>query len=122
MGLLLTNGNKEVNIGYIGFALIRQQVAFSFNKEVGDLYKKIYSMFDNKYTKEEENYLNEHLPKYLDKFLYHSDCDGHFCKRDVKGIYKELIKLKPIFNNENLENKYKEILDLFSQEERIDFY
>lgn len=119
MGLLLTNGNKEVNIGYISFGIVRQEVAKAYNLKIGEIYKKSY-IYD--LTQKDYDYLDKNTPKYLDKFLWHSDCDGHFSKRDVKGIYKELIKLKPTFNNDNLKNKYIDILDLFSQEERIDFY
>ena len=119
MGLLLTNGNKEVNIGYISFGNIRMSIANSISDKIGKIYKKSYT---EHLTQEDNDYLDKNTPKYLDKFLWHSDCDGHFSKRDVKGIYKELIKLKLIFNNDNLKNKYIDILDLFSQEKRIDFY
>ena len=119
MGLLLTNGNKEVCIGYIGFGNIRMSIANSISDKIGKIYKKSYI---EDLTQEDNDYLDKNTPKYLDKFLWHSDCDGYFSKRDVKGIYKELIKLKPTFNNDNLKNKYIDILDLFSREERIDFY
>lgn len=119
MGLLLTNGKKEVSLGYLGFYMVRQEVAKAYNLKIGEIYKKscIYGL-----TQEDNDYLDKNTPKYLDKFLWHSDCDGHFCKRDVKGIYKELTRLTPIFNNDNLKNKYIDILDLFSQGERIDLY
>lgn len=35
MGLLLTNGNKEVNIGYIGFGNIRMSIANSISDKIG---------------------------------------------------------------------------------------
>lgn len=79
-------------------------------------------LFFKGYTYEENKYLDEHLPKYLDKFLYHSDCDGYFGVRDVKGIYKELIKLKPTFEREDFYKKYDDLLELFSQGKRIDIY
>lgn len=119
MGLLLTNGNKEVNIGYISFGHIRRSIADSISYKIGKIYKKSYI---EDLTQEDNDYLDKNTSKYLNKFLWHSDCDGHFSKRDVKGIYKELIKLKPTFNSDNLKNQYLDILDLFSQEERIDFY
>lgn len=119
MGVLLTNGKKEVSLGYIGFGKIRMNVANTINEKIGRIYKKTYI---EELTKEDIDYLEKNTPKYLDKFLWHSDCDGHFCKRDVIGIYKELTKLKPIFINKDLENKYIELLELFSQEERIDLF
>ena len=122
MGLLLTNKEKDINIGYISFGIIRKSIANAYNEKIGNLYEKIYNPLFKNYTSEEEKYLDENLPKYLDKFLYHSDCDGYFGVRDVKGIYKELIKLKPTFINENLQNKYNDLLELFSLGKRIDIY
>lgn len=119
MGLLLTNGKKEVSLGYIGFGHIRMSIANSISEKIGKIYKKSYI---EDLTQEDNDYLDKNTPKYLDKFLWHSYCDGYISKKDVKGIYKELVKLNPTFNNDNLKNKYIDILDLFSQEERIDFY
>lgn len=115
MGVLLTNKEKDISMGYLIFGFIRQSIANAYDE-------KIYSPLFKNYTDEENKYLDEHLPKYLDKFLYHSDSDGHFCMRDVKGIYKELIKLKPIFPRDDFNKKYNDLLELFSQGERIDFY
>lgn len=42
--------------------------------------------------------------------------------RDVKEIYKELIKLKPIFPRDDFDKKYNDLLELFSQSKRIDIY
>lgn len=122
MGLLLKNNKNEVYIGYIGFGLIRQSVANSYSDKVGILYSKMYAPLFKEYSDEDNKYLDEHLPKYLDKFLYHSDCDGCFENREVKGIYKELLKLNPVFSCEDFQKKYDEILDLFSQGERIDIF
>lgn len=120
MGVLLTNGNTEVIIGYLGFGFIRRAVAHSFSEKIGDLYDKLYIGY--KYTDEDNKYLDENIPKYLYEFLYHSDCDGYFDIESVKGIYKELEKLKPIFTNEKLEKKYIELLDLFKEERKIDLF
>ncbi len=122
MGIYLTNKEKNVEMGYIGFALIRRSVAKAYNQEISNLYEKLYTPPFKEYTEEENKYLDEHLPKYLDKFLFHSDCDGHFCMRDVKGIYKELIKLKPAFDRDDFYKKYNELLELFSQGKRIDIF
>lgn len=120
MGVVLTNGNKEVNIGYLGFGFLRKAIAHSFNEECGNLYDKLYYGYE--YTKEDNEFLDKKLPKYLDEFLYHSDCDGYFKSESVKGIYEELQKLKPSFQNENLKQKYTELLDLFKDGERIDLF
>ena len=121
MGVVLTNkNNKEVRIGYLSFDFIRKAIAHSFNEEVGNLYDKLY--YGYKYTKEDNKFLDDKLPKYLDEFLYHGDCDGSFESENVKGIYEELNKLEPSFKDENLKQKYIELLELFKDGERIDLY
>ena len=66
--------------------------------------------------------IENNLPKHLLEFLCHSDCEGHFESENVKSIYEELNKLEPFFKNENLKQKYIELLDLFKDGERIDLY
>lgn len=122
MGVVLKNKNKEVSMGYLSFGIIRKAIANSYDEKIGTLYSKMYAPLFKGYSDEDNKYLDEHLPKYLDKFLYHSDCDGYFGIRDVKGIYKELLKLNPMFSFEKLQKQYDEILDLFSQGERIDIF
>lgn len=122
MGIFLTNKEKEVSMGYIGFALIRRSVAKAYNKDISNLYEMMYNPWFKGYSKEENKYLDEHLPKYLNEFLYHSDCKGNFSIRSVKGIYKELAKLKPTFEREDFYKKYDDLLELFSQGKRIDIW
>lgn len=45
MGVFLTNKEKDVSMGYIGFALIRRNVAKAYNQEISDLYEMMYSPF-----------------------------------------------------------------------------
>ncbi len=122
MGLCLTNKEKEVSMGYTGFAVIRRSVAKAYDKNISDLNELMYTYLFRNYSEEENKYFDEHLPKYLDKFLFHSDCDGYFGIKDVKGIYKELVKLKPTFQREDFYKKYDDLLELFSQGKRIDIY
>lgn len=122
MGVVLKSKEKEVSIGYIGFGFIRQKIALSYNEEIGKIYKKAYDPFFKGYTDEDNKYLDKNLPKYLDEFLFHSDCDGYFTSKSVKEIYKELIKLNPKFENENIAKKYNELLELFEDGKRINLY
>lgn len=122
MGIFLTNREKEVSMGYISFAFIRRSIAKAYDKNISDLYEVLYTPPFRKYTEEENKYFDEHLSKYLDKFLFHSDCDGCFSIRDVEGIYKELKELKPKFEREDFYKKYNDLLELFSQGKRIDIY
>ena len=121
MGVVLTNkNNKEVHMGYISFGFIRQAVAKSYSEIIGKIYEKMYSSRDDvEITNEEYKMIENNLPKHLLEFLYHSDCEGYFKSESVKGIYEELQKLKPSFQNENLKQKYTELLDLFKDGERI---
>ena len=95
MGVLLQNDEKSIVMGYLSFGFIRQEVAKSHDKRIGELYLKLYSPFFQGYSDEENKYFDDNLPKYLNIFLFHSDCDGYFSKTNVKNIYKELVKLKP---------------------------
>lgn len=123
MGVVLANKNKEVHIGYIGFGFIRQAVVKSYSESLGQLYEKMYSLRDDITINDDEYKVFEtNLPEYLLEFLYHSDCEGYFESESVKGIYKELKKLNPSFENENLKKKYDELLDLFKDGERIDLF
>lgn len=124
MGVVLTNkSDKEVHLGYVGFGLIRQTIARSYSETIGKIYKKMYSLRNStEITDDEYKIIENALPKYLLEFLYHSDCDGYFDEKSVKGIYKELVKLNPVFDNYSLEQKYFELLDLFKDGERIDLY
>lgn len=120
MGLTLTNKNKDFNIGYISFGIMRKEIAKAFDTKTGEMYERLLMM---KYpTKGENEYLDRVLPKYLDLFLFHSDCDGKLSANEVKGIYKELSKLKVVFENENLEKKYNEMLELFKEGITLHFY
>ena len=124
MGVVLTNkNNKEVHMGYISFGFIRQAVAKSYSEIIGKIYEKMYSLRDDiEITSEEYKMIENNLPKHLLEFLYHSDCDGYFESESVKGIYEELNKLEPSFKDENLKQKYIELLELFKDGERIDLY
>lgn len=122
MGVVLENNKSSIKMGYITFGHIRQYIAYAINNNVGDIYKKLYHM--QPISKEEDEFMGQNIPLYLAKFLYHSDCDGYFCKRDVKGIFKELMKLNLaiVIPDGFMEDKYYELLELFSQGERIDLY
>lgn len=120
MGVLLKNSKSSVKMSYITFGHIRQYIAHYINNNVGNIYKKLYNM--QPISEEENNFMEQNIPLYLAKFLYHSDCDGYFCKTDVKGIFEELMKLNPTISipDKFMEDKYYELLELFSQGERID--
>ena len=124
MRVVLTNkNNKEVHMGYISFEFIRQAVAKSYSEIIGEIYEKMHSLRDDiEITNEEYKMIENNLPKHLLEFLYHSDCEGYFERASVKGLYKELNKLEPSLKDENLKQKYIELLDLFKDGERIDLY
>lgn len=74
MGLSLVSKTKQFDIGYLGFGFIRKEVAKTFDTRTGEIYERL--LIGKKPTEEENEYLDSILPKYLDLFLFHSDCDG----------------------------------------------
>lgn len=99
MGLdLYANGAPfYIEIGYIGFAVIRQQIAHTYNREFGKLYEKQYKdPFFKGYTDEEIKRWNEICNDNLDLFLNHSDCDGRLSAKECRAIIEELDKLPPL--------------------------
>jgi len=86
--------NEPLHIGYIGFGIVRKQIAKSYNEELGKLYEKTYSMFDNQLTEEEGSRYNEICDDDLDILLNHSDCDGKLTTQECKKIIKSLNKFE----------------------------
>lgn len=82
--------------GYIKFADYRLEVAKAFNEKIGEIYKKTYKYFGYEFTKDDVAQWNEFLPEKnnpINKFLWHSDCDGKFTPKECKEIYNELKNL-----------------------------
>lgn len=82
--------------GYIRFANYRVKVAKAFNKAIGEIYEKTYKDYDYKFTEEDKKQWNEFLSDEnaaMNKFLWHSDCDGKITPKECKEIYKELKNL-----------------------------
>lgn len=125
MSLVLTNKQNKVTMGYISFGIIRMNVAKAYSKDIGELYRMMYSPFFTGYSEEEQKYFNNHLPECLDKFLFHSDCGGYLYAKDVKSIYKELLKLDvrlgSLLINNDINKKYKDMSKLFAEGKRIYF-
>lgn len=83
--------------GYIKFANYRIKVAKAFNKTIGEIYEKPYLNCGYKFSEDDLKQWNEILPDEnspMNKFLWHSDCDGKFTFKECKKIYNELKKLK----------------------------
>lgn len=82
--------------GYIRFANYRIKVAKAFNKTIGEIYEKPYLNYKYKFLEDDLKQWNEILPNEkspMNKFLWHSDCDGKFTSKECKKIYNELKKL-----------------------------
>ena len=82
---------------YTKFANYRVKVAKAFNKAIGEIYEKPYKHYGYKFTEEDEKQWNEFLLDEnapMNKFLWHSDCDGKLTPKECKKIYNELKKLK----------------------------
>lgn len=93
MGLDLRADGYEkepLHIGYIGFGVIRQQIAKSYNKRIGELYEKFSQIFGGSLTPEEIEEYNLICDDDLDILLNHSDCDGvlkyHECRKVIRAL------------------------------------
>lgn len=83
--------------GYGIFANYRVKVAKAFNKTIGEIYEKSYKCYGYEFKEEDIRQWNEILPDEnspMNKFLWHSDCDGKFTPKECKEIYNILKKLK----------------------------
>lgn len=79
--------------GYIKFANYRIKVAKAFNKTIGEIYEKPYLNCGYKFSEDDLKQWNEILPDEnspMNKFLWHSDCDGKFTFKECKEIYNAL--------------------------------
>lgn len=82
--------------GYIKFANYRVKVAKAFNKTIGKIYEKPYLNFEYKFSEGDLKQWNKILPDEnspMNKFLWHSDCDGKFTPKECKEIYDILKNL-----------------------------
>lgn len=84
---------EELHIGYIGFGIVRRQIAKSYSEEFGDLYSVTYSLYGNQLTNDQVKRWNEICDDDLDLLLNHSDCDGHLKYHECKKIIKALDRI-----------------------------
>lgn len=100
------NREDTYHAGYMRFANYRVKVAKAFNKTIGEIYEKPYKHYDYKFTEEDTRRWNEFLPDEnspMNKFLWHSDCDGKFTPKECKEIYNILkdLNVEETFYNTN---------------------
>jgi len=82
--------------GYIRFADYRTKVAKAFNETIGEIYQKPYAYLDYKFSQDDLKQWNTILSNKnapMNKFLWHSDCDGKFTPKECKEIYDILKNL-----------------------------
>lgn len=115
--LIYANGAPDkISIGYIGFGMIRQQLARSFSKELGKIYEKPYNdPFFKEFSKEDVERWNCICPEGLDLFLWVSDTNGKLsgakCKKVISDLDKYPIKWPHDWRTDWLE-KYERIKEL----------
>ena len=120
MGLdLRANGypKEELHIGYMGFGVIRQQIARSYNEELGMLYDKTYTYLHYQYTEDEEKRWNEICNDDLDLLIWHSDYEGKLTYQECNKIFKVLNKLDFKYPKEwrqDYKEKYYILKDMIS--------
>lgn len=115
--LLFAHGAPdEVSIGYIGFGIVRCQLANSFSRELGQLYEKPYNDFSFKgFSEEELERWNQICPEGLDLFLWVSSSNGKLsatqCKKVIFDLDKYPMKWPGDWRTDWLE-KYERIKEL----------
>lgn len=81
---------EGLHIGYIGFGVIRRQIAKSYNERLGEIYEKPYKNWDFSYSQEEIEEYNSLCDDDLDILLNHSDCEGrmkyHECRKVIRAL------------------------------------
>lgn len=102
---------------YIRFASYRVKVAKAFNKAIGEIYEKPYKYYGYKFTEEDEKQWNEFLLDEnapMNKFLWHSDCDGKLTPKECKKIYNAMKDLKVEMQGHNyIEMNYYDMHQLW---------
>lgn len=107
MGLTLQSkgSEKEIDVGYISFGILRQKIASFLDEDYGKEYKKVYSAEAMCLWKDDDwKKLNDRLnaiikSKNLDKdivdFIYENDTNGKINYKICKKLY-DLLKGKDI--------------------------
>ena len=118
MGVYLhANGAPdEISIGYIGFGMVRCQLANSFSKELGQMYEKPYKdMSFKEFSEKEVEWWNRICPEGLDLFLWVHDTGGKLsasqCKKVISDLDKYTMKWPDDWRTDWLE-KYERIKEL----------
>lgn len=115
--LFYANGlPDQISIGYIGFGMVRCQLARSFSEELGYIYEKPYKdMFFKGFSEEELERWNQICPEGLDLFLWVHDTDGKLsgsqCKKIISDLDKYPMKWPDDWRTDWLE-KYERIKEL----------
>jgi hypothetical protein len=86
--------SEELHIGYIGFGILRCQIAKSYNQELGEIYEKPYKGFGYTYSESEIDRYNQLCDDDLDLLLNHSDCEGKLTYSECRKISIALNKFE----------------------------
>lgn len=127
MGIDLKNRKRNLRMSYITFGLLRQCVAYSYNQEMGLLYRKWYNTsITGGLTQQEVDRYNELNNSDLDILLLHSDCDGRLTRKECKKIYNVIKDIKfdlfPNWEREDLYERFEELKQMLKDNYTIYFY
>lgn len=108
LDLEVKNTGDTMRIGYGGYFHIRIEILNTISFRLGDKFEK-ECLEQRKYFSDE--LFNEITKLKLDKFIFHSDCNGHLCYRDIKKTLKVLEQYD--FNQSNWKDEIYELINLF---------
>lgn len=125
MGLTITVNNFDsFDIGYIGFVNFRFELAETYNKKLGELYKRwifgsIPYMWEYQKLSDAEFQEMKNIAGDLMIFLAHKDTEGIFTPSDSRKIYKCIENLKidyeinPEYHGQGSFNVLERLKDMF---------
>ena len=77
---LEAKGLETINIGYVGFGIVRMQIASTVSWKLGIAYRSLYSK--EGMTTKVKKYIRNNFDETLVNFLFHSDCDGKMTPKE----------------------------------------
>ena len=113
MGLALeAKGLETINIGYVGFGIVRMQIASTVSWKLGIAYRSLYSK--EGMTTKDKKYIRNNFDETLVNFLFHSDCDGKMTPKECGQLYKVLKDHDIRFGDPKYDTYYENLLNMLN--------
>lgn len=118
--------DKNINIGYGGFSLVRKEIALAYSEKHGKLYEQMLKNIRQSLSDNFINEWNDGCNDDLDILLWHSDCDGKLTPKECRKIYRVLEHLDVKFDVEQIYYKdfFKDLKEILMHcfKRRVNLY